>query len=156
MSESAERLKTYLDPEGIDAEFLAFGESVHTVEEAVNVSGYGVEWFTKSIVMLTADHHIIIAVVPADSRASTERIRKALGLAERPRIATAAESKTYLGQQVGGNSPLNCPHATILIEPILLARKWLLTGGGDDQSLVKIPVAELKRVVDFQEVRVRK
>jgi prolyl-tRNA editing enzyme YbaK/EbsC (Cys-tRNA(Pro) deacylase) len=156
MSDNSERMKVYLEREGIDAEFLTFAQSVHTVEEAVSVSGYAVEWFTKSIVMLTADQQPIIAVVPADRRASTERERKALGLAERPTIATAAETEAYLGQQVGGNSPLNCPNATILIDPLVLAREWTLTGGGDHQHLVKISVAELKRVVVYREVRVRK
>jgi prolyl-tRNA editing enzyme YbaK/EbsC (Cys-tRNA(Pro) deacylase) len=51
---------------------------------------------------------------------------------------------------------LNCPNATILIDPLVLAREWTLMGGGDDQHLVKISVAELKRVVVYREVRVRK
>ena len=95
-------------------------------------------------------------VVPADSRANTERVRKALSLDERPRIATAEESEQHLRQQIGGNSPLNTPNAKVLIDPKVLERDWILTGGGDNQSLVKISIPELQRIVEFETVRIRK
>lgn len=156
MSDSSNRVKRWIEDNNVNAEMLSFSERVYTVEEAVAVSGYQVERFTKSIVMLTSDERLVIALVPADARASTERVRKALGLIDRPRIVTAEESERYLGQQLGGNSPLNAPNATILIDPKVLERDWILTGGGDDRNLVKIPVAELKRVVTYTEARVRK
>jgi prolyl-tRNA editing enzyme YbaK/EbsC (Cys-tRNA(Pro) deacylase) len=83
-------------------------------------------------------------------------VRKALALAQRPRIATASESETLLGQQIGGNSPLNADNARVLIDPEVLAMDWILTGGGDARSLVRISIAELRRVVGFTEARVRK
>lgn len=156
MSELSDKMKQWIEQKKVDAEMLGFEGSVHSVQEAVAVSGYPVERFTKSIVMLTSDERLVIALVPADARASTERVRKALDLTDRPRIVTAEESERYLGQQLGGNSPLNAPNATILIDPKVLERDWILTGGGDDRNLVKIPVAELKRVVTYTEARVRK
>ncbi len=156
MSDSSNRIKRWIEDNNANAEMLSFSERVYTVEEAVAVSGYPVERFTKSIVMLTSDERLVIALVPADARASTERVRKALGLIDRPRIVTAEESERYLGQQLGGNSPLNAPNATILMDPKVLERDWILTGGGDDRNLVKIPVAELKRVVTYTAARVRK
>ncbi len=156
MSEFSDRMKQWIEEQNVDAEMLRFPDSVHSVREAVAVSGYPVEKFTKSIVMLTPDERLVIALVPADARASTERVRKALGLTDRPRIVTAEESERSLGQQLGGNSSLNAPNASILIDPKVLERDWILTGGGDDRNLVKLTVAELKRVVDYTEVRVRK
>lgn len=156
MSPHAQRLRDWLEHHGVDAEMLRFGESVHSVEEAVAASGHPVERFTKSIVMVDGAGRPIIAVVPADSRASTERVRKALDLPARPRVAEAAETEALLGQQVGGNSPLNAGTATVLVDPRVLARDWILTGGGDARTLVRISIAELRRVVPFTEVRVRK
>ena len=156
MSDSSNRITRWIEDNNVNAEMLSFSERVYTVEEAVAVSGYPVERFTKSIVMLTSDERLVIALVPADARASTDRVRKALGLIDRPRIVTSEESERYLGQQLGGNSPLNAPNATILIDSKVLERDWILTGGGDDRNLVKIPVAELKRVVTYTEARVRK
>lgn len=156
MSDFSDRVKRWIEDNNVNAEVLSFSECVRSVQEAVAVSGYPVERFTKSIVMLTPDERLVIALVPADARASTERVRKALGLSDRPRIVTAEESERFLGQQLGGNSPLNAPNASILIDPKVLERDWILTGGGDDRNLVKITVAELKRVVDYTEVRVRK
>ncbi len=156
MSEFSNKMKQWLHENNVNAEVLEFDERVRSVQEAVAVSGYPVERFTKSIVMLTSDHKLVIAVVPADARASTDRVRKALRLADRPRVVTSEESETYLGQQIGGNSPLNAANATVLIDPKVLEKEWVLTGGGDDRSLVKIPVEELKRVVVYTEARVRK
>ncbi|MFQ5995989.1 MAG: aminoacyl-tRNA deacylase, partial [Acidiferrobacterales bacterium] len=78
MSEFSNRIKQWLHENGVNAELLHFDQSVRSVQEAVQVSGYPVERFTKSIVMLTADDKVVIAVVPADARASTDRVRKAL------------------------------------------------------------------------------
>ena len=87
----SEKMKVWLEDKKVEAEFLSFDRSVHTVSDAVEVSGYPVERFTKSIVMLTSTNDVVIVVVPADCRASTERVRKVLNLDERPRTATAFE-----------------------------------------------------------------
>ena len=153
---SAQRLRVWLRENAVDAEFLAFDSSVHSVDQAVTVSGFAIEFFTKSIVMVTPDQRVVIAVVPADSRASTERVKKALALDERPRAAIAAESLQRLGQTLGGNHPFDAPSATVLLDPKVAAREWILVGGGDEHSLVKISLAELRRIVPFVEARVRK
>jgi prolyl-tRNA editing enzyme YbaK/EbsC (Cys-tRNA(Pro) deacylase) len=156
MTEFSQKIKDWLRKENVDAEWLSFEESVHSVEQAVAVSGYPVERIAKSIVMLTPAGKLVIAMVPAKFRASTERVRKFLGLDLRPRIATADEIEHHTGQQVGGNSPFNAANATILIDPGLLDQDWILTGGGDDRHLVKIAIEELRRVVIFSEARVRR
>lgn len=156
MTEYSQRIKDWLHSRNVEAEFLRFAESVHSVEEAVAVSGHPVESITKSIVLLTAAGDLVIAMVPAINRVSTERVRKLLGLDERPRIATAEEIEKHIGQQVGGNSPFNAANAKILIDPKLLEKDWILTGGGDARHLVKISTRELKRVIVYTEARVRK
>jgi hypothetical protein len=89
VSELSDKMKQWIEQQNVDAEILGFEESVRSVQEAVAVSGYPIERFTKSIVMLTSDERLVIALVPADARGSTERVRKALGLIDRPRIVTA-------------------------------------------------------------------
>ena len=150
------RMKEWIDKNGVEADFMSFSKSVHSVKEAVEATGYPQERFTKSIVILTSSNDVVVAVVPGDSRASTERVRKALNLAERPRTATASEIERHLAQLMGGNSPLNAPNARILIDPKVLEKDWIITGGGNNRSLVRISIEELRRVVDFVEVRVRK
>ncbi len=156
MSKYSGNIKKFLIENNIKAEFLKFDNSVHSVREAVEVSGFPVERFTKSIVMLTSDNDIVIAVVAAENRASTERVRKALRLCQRPRLASAEESEKYLGQQLGGNSPLPPLNAKVLIDQKVLEKEWILVGGGDDRSLVKISIEELTRVIPYTKVRVRK
>ena len=156
MSEQSQRMLEWIRDNEVEARFMRFDDSVHSVDDAVRVSGHPVERFTKSIVMLSADNAAILAVVPATSRASTDRVRKALALGQRPRIATPAQSEALLGQKVGGNSPLNAGGATVLVDPAVLEQDWFITGGGDDRCLVAISTAELRRVVSFTAVRVRK
>ena len=156
MSVFGDRIRSWIQASGVDADFLTFSSRVHTVAEAVAASGYPVDRFTKSIAMITHDGEPVIALVPADSRASTERVRKALDLADRPRTATEAESEELLGQALGGNCPFNAPRATILVDPRVFEQDWFITGGGDDRSLVRISVSEFRRVVSFTEARVRK
>ena len=156
MTEYSQSIRDWLNRENVEAEFLSFTKSVHSVEEAVSVSGHPVESISKSIVMLTPAGKLVIAMVPAVNRVSTERVRKLLELDERPRIATAEEVEKHVGQQVGGNSPFNVPNAKIFIDPRLLEKDWILTGGGDARHLVKISTQELKRVVVYTEARVRK
>lgn len=156
MTEYSQSIRDWLRREKVEAEILSFAESVHSVEEAVSVSGHPVESISKSIVMLTSAGKLVIAMVPAVNRVSTERVRKLLELDERPRIATAEEVEKHVGQQVGGNSPFNVPNAKIFIDPRLLEKDWILTGGGDARHLVKISTRELKRVVVYTEARVRK
>ncbi len=156
MTVYSRRLQNWLRQNNVEAELLSFEKSVHSVEEAVAVSGYPVERITKSIVMLTADDNIVIAMVPASKRASTERVRKFLKLKERPLIADAELIEGRIGQQAGGNSPLNAGDAIILLDPELLQIDWILTGGGDDRHLVKISIEELRNAVAHTVTRVRK
>jgi len=156
MTGYAQRIKDWLRQKNVEAELLNFEESVHSVEDTVAVTGYSAERITKSIVMLTLAGNLVIAMVPAKNRVSTERVRKFLGLDERPRMATAEEIEMHTGQKPGGNSPFNAQNAKILIDPKLLENDWIITGGGDDKHLVKISTDELKRVIDFTETRIRK
>ncbi len=156
MSKYSGSIKNFLIENNIKAEFLKFDNSVHSVREAVEVSGFPVERFTKSIVMISSDNDIVIAVVAAENRASTERVRKALSLCKRPRLASIEESEKYLGQQLGGNSPLTPLNAKVLIDQKVMEKDWVIVGGGDDHSLVKISIEELTKVVPYTEVRVRK
>lgn len=149
-------MRRWLDDHGVDAELLQFDTSVYSVEAAVAASGLPVEWFTKSMVMVAGGGEGIIAMVPAGCRASTERVRKALGLAARPRLATSREALALTGQQAGGNSPLNPGRATVLVDPKVFESDWLVTGGGDERTLVRIATAELRRVAAFTIARVRK
>jgi len=156
MTTYSQRIKDWLQNNNVDAELLSFEESVYSAQDAVLVSGHPIERISKSIVMLTSTDDLIIAMVPAKNRASTERVRKFLDLGERPRIANAEEIEKHTGQKAGGNSPLNSPNALILVDPKILENDWIVTGGGDDRHLIKISTDELRRVIVFKVARVRK
>lgn len=156
MSEYAQRQADWIKQNNVAATLLSFEQSVHSVEQAVTISGYAIEHISKSIVLQDYNNKIIIAMVPSCYRVSTERVRKALSLEQRPVTANAELIEQQLQQKIGGNSPLNAGNAEVLIDPTLLDIEWILTGGGDDKHLIKIATQELCRVVEHRVVRVRK
>ena len=80
MSEGMSDIEAWLRARNARADYLRFDESVHIVEQAARASGYPIEHFTRSIVMLASEEAPIVALIPADRRASTERMWKALDL----------------------------------------------------------------------------
>ena len=153
---SAESLSEWLKENDVEAEILSFDKSVHSVEDAIRVSGFPLEQITKSIVMVDETGSMLMALVPAKFRASSERVRKCLGHNERPRIADADEVFETLGQKIGGNAPLNLGKVNLLVDPLIFDQEWIIVGGGDDRHLIHIKSEELKRLTPFIEARVRK
>ena len=153
---ASNKIAQWLDDHNVDARLLSFEDSVHSVEDAIRVSGYPLEQITKSIVMVDENGAMVMALVPARFRASSDRVRKCLGHVVRPRIAEADEVYEVLGQKIGGNAPLNLGEVQLIIDPLIFEQEWIITGGGDDRHLVYLKTEELRRVASFIEARVRK
>lgn len=64
MTKYSENIKRWLEENEVASEFLSFDQSVHSVKEAVEVSGYPLENFTKTILMIGESGELIVAVVP--------------------------------------------------------------------------------------------
>jgi len=156
VSDYANQIGGWLRENAPEAQLLRYDTSVHSVEEAVSTSGLPLEEFTKSIAMISPEGEGIVAVVPATKRASTDRVKKALALTERPRLASPEDSLALLGQDIGGNSPLMLSAIRVLVDPLVLEREWIVVGGGHDRTLVRISVSDFERVPSFDVARVRK
>lgn len=149
-----DKLKQYMRQHNIQAEHLSFNQSCHTVEEAAEAAGTETENIVKSICMIDPADRLIVAVVHGHDRASTKKVGNALEVSA-PRLATPEEILERTGYPCGGTPPFGF-QARFLIDPRVMEKDVVYAGGGSEQSLVKIPTAELQRANSGLIVRVRK
>src|SRR3989344_8002158 len=131
-----EKLKKYLKDNNIKAEHITFNSSCHSVEEAAKAANANTDDFVKNICMIDSNGNLIIAIVKGEDRASTSRVEKALNI-ERPIVATPEEILKKTGYPCGG-TPSFSYNAKFLIDPKVMKKEQVYTGGGSENSLVKI------------------
>ena len=154
MDPYGDRLKTYMTDHNIQGEHLFFEQSTHSVEQAARAAKAAPEDFVKNICMTDSDGNLIVAIVKGEDRASTSRIGGILNT-ERPRIANAEEILEKTGYPVGGTPSFGYP-ARFLIDPKVMEKESVYTGGGSEHSLIRISTRELVRANGGQIVRIRK
>lgn len=149
-----ERLKLFIRDRGISAEHLSFDRSCHTVAEAAAAVGAPPEDLVKNICMVSEDGGFIVAIVKGEDRASTSRVAKVLNVPS-VRMATPEEVFEKTGFPCGGTPSFGFP-ATVLVDPRVLEKGHVYTGGGSENSLVRVEAAELLRASGGRVVRVRR
>ena len=153
MSQYEEKLRTYIKEHEIDAELLTFNQSTHSVADAAAAVGAEPEDFVKSIAMIGPEDQLIIAIVKGEHRASTSRVSKALKI-ERPRVAEPDEMLEKSGYPVGG-TPAFGYDAIFLIDPKVLEKDKVYSGGGSEMALTLMSPEEMQRVNGAKVARVR-
>lgn len=154
MKEFEEKLKDYMKSQNMSAQHLHFDQSCHTVQDAANAAGTSTENLVKNICMVDNEGNLIVAIVMGDDRASSSRVGKVLNI-ERPRTATSKEVLAKSGYPCGG-VPSFGYMATFIIDPKVMEKEYVFTGGGSEFSLVRIASLELQAVNKGRILRVRK
>ena len=146
------KLREYIKENAIDAEVISFQQSTHSVAEAAEAVGAEPEDFVKSICMIGTGG-LIVAIVKGEHRASTKRVSKALGI-ERPRVAEPDEMMELTGYPVGG-TPAFGYEATFLMDPKVLEKEKVYSGGGSTNALTYMTTEEMQRVNGATVARLR-
>ncbi len=147
-----EKLREYIKANAIEAKVISFQQSTHSVAEAAEAVGADPEDFVKSICMI-GSVGLIVAIVKGEHRASTKRVSKALGI-ERPKIAEPDEMLELTGYPVGG-TPAFGYEATFLIDPKVLEKEKVYSGGGSTTALTLMSTEEMLRINGAQIARLR-
>ena len=147
-----EKLREYIKKNSIEAEVISFQQSTHSVAEAAEAVGADPKDFVKSICMIGPDG-LIVAIVKGEHRASTKRVSKTLGI-ERPRIAEPEEMLELTGYPVGG-TPAFGYEATFLMDPKVLEKEKVYSGGGSTTALTFMSTEEMQRVNKAKVARLR-
>lgn len=138
MIQYEEKLKTYMIDKGIDAEHIHFEQTCHSVQEAADAAGATPDDLVKNICMVNDEGDLIVAIVKGEDRVSTSRVGKALKI-ERPRTATEEEILSKTGFPCGG-VPSFGYKATFIVDPRVMEKEYVYSGGGSEYSLVRIKV----------------
>ena len=154
MNEFEEKIKKFIQDNNIEAEHLSFKQSCHSVEEAARAANITREDFIKNICLIDSQGNLIVAIVKGEDKASMKRVAKALNI-EKPRLATPEEILEKTGYPCGGVSSFGY-QAKFLIDPRVMEKEIVYTGGGSETSLIKIPTKELQKANNGQIVRIRK
>ncbi|HZK12795.1 MAG TPA: YbaK/EbsC family protein [Atribacterota bacterium] len=154
MDSYEEKIKKYIKNNHIKAEHLSFKTSCHSVEEAVQTVNASIEDFVKNICLIDKKGNLIVAIVKGEDRVSTKKIGKVLGI-ERPRTANPQEILEKTGFICGG-VPSFGYQATFLIDPKVMEKVAVYSGGGSEKSLIKISPQELLKANQGQVIKVKK
>jgi Cys-tRNA(Pro)/Cys-tRNA(Cys) deacylase len=110
--------------------------------------------YIKSICMMCSSGNFIVAVVRGEEVASTSRVAKALNI-DTPLISNPDEVLEKAGYPCGG-VPAFGYKAIFLVDPKVMEREFIYTGGGSPYSLTKISTKVLQQINNGQVVRIRK
>lgn len=154
MNEFDVQIRTYLDSARIQAEHLIFEQSCHSVDEAARAVGAAREDLVKNICFTDGAGLFVVAIVKGEDRVSRENIESVLGKFNL-RLATPEEILSYTGYPCGGTPSFGYP-ATFLIDPRVMEKEVVYSGGGSEQSLIRISPSELQRANHGQIVRIRR
>jgi prolyl-tRNA editing enzyme YbaK/EbsC (Cys-tRNA(Pro) deacylase) len=154
MNTFEQRLQAYLEEQHIRAEHLSFDKPCHSVAEAARAVNASPEELVKNICLLDSDDQLITAIVKGEDRVSVSRIAKTLQR-EGLRLATPDEILEKTGYPCGGTPSFGYP-AIFVIDPKVMERELVFTGGGSETSLVKIRTDELVHANQGTILRIRK
>lgn len=154
MNPFEQKLLDYIKLHRIDAELLRFNQSCHSVAEAAQAVGTTQDNLVKNICLIDADVNLIVAIVKGEDRVDPGQVGIALEI-KAPRIATPAEILEKTGFPCGG-VPSFGYSARFLIDPKVMGKAIIYTGGGSPNALVKIATAELVKANQGQIVKIRK
>lgn len=154
MQEYEQKIKDYMQENNVQGQHLTFEQSCHSVEAAAKAANATPEDLVKNICLVTDEGQLIVAIVKGEDRVSTKRVGKALGMAP-PRIATPEEILAKSGYPAGG-VPSFGYEGKFIIDPRVLEKDLIYTGGGSANALIKISTPELQRVNGGLVARIRK
>ncbi len=154
MEEYEHKLKQFMADHRINGEHLSFKQSCHSVEDAAKAANCTTEDFVKNICMFDEKNNLIVAIVKGEDRVSTTQVGKHLNI-DRPRTATAAEILEKTGYPCGGTPSFGYT-AYFLIDPKVMEKTTVYTGGGSENSLVRISPQEMQKANGAQVVKMRK
>ncbi len=149
-----EKLKKWIAENNVQAEQLHFEKSCHSVAEAALAVGTDESNFVKNICMIDVQGKLIVCIVKGEDRVSTTKVGELLKI-EKPKTATPEEILEKTGYPCGG-TPSFSYQAKFLIDQRVMEKDVVYSGGGSENSLVRISTIELQKANNGKVVRIRK
>jgi Cys-tRNA(Pro) deacylase len=151
--EPVERVAGFLRRSGVEARLEEFKAGTPTAAEAARAAGCTPDQIVKTIVLL-ADGRPVVALVPGDRRADTQKIAALLG-ASTIRVAKPQEVEQATGFPPGAVAPFPLPGVErVLAERTLLAHAVVWIGAGSPRHIAAVAPSDLLRLARAEAVDV--
>lgn len=149
-----QQLETFLNNSDMDYKYFEYPESIHTVDETVRIASVTADEVTKSMIFADPNNRIVRAVVLAKDRVSSKRLRKVLGVESVTLMPP--DEVTRRTKYPPGGMPCIGYKAKTVVDPSVMERKMIYTGGGTIYSLLLVSVADFERITSPIVARIRK
>lgn len=143
---SAERVRSFLDDEGVDYDMQTHERAVTAQEVAAAEHESG--WHVAKPVILEADGELVMAVVAAACEVDLSKVTAALGAAEVGLADEDAFRDVFPDCEVGAEPPFgNVYDVPVLFDEILTDEDRLVFRGGTHDTTIGMATDDYVRVV---------
>jgi prolyl-tRNA editing enzyme YbaK/EbsC (Cys-tRNA(Pro) deacylase) len=143
--EPVERVTAYLREAGAEVRVEEFPDGTPTAQAAARAVGCELGQIVKSLVF-QCDGRPVVALVPGDRRADSEKIARAAGC-RFARIAGPDEVTEATGFDPGAVAPFPLPRVErLFIDPTLLSHRVVWIGAGSERHMASLAPTELVRL----------
>jgi len=143
--EPVERVTAYLREAGAEVRVEEFPDGTPTAQAAARAVGCELGQIVKSLVF-HCDGRPVIALVPGDRRADSDKIARAAGC-RFARIAGPDEVTEATGFEPGAVAPFPLPRVErLFIDPTLLSHRVVWIGAGSERHMASLSPTELVRL----------
>lgn len=149
---AAERVRTFLDEQGVDYEADVHPRAVDAqhLAEAEHVSG----WMVAKPVMLEADGELVMAVIPAPAMVDLDLAGEYLG-AEARLADEATFAPRFPDCESGAEPPFGSLYGVrTIVDPILRRDERLTFRAGTHDTALRVRTEDYLAVVDAEEAAV--
>ena len=151
--DGASRVAQWMAERGIGGELIRPGAPTPTVEAAASALGVTPEQVVKSLLFLV-DGVPYLVIVRGTARVDTTKLLDGIG-GKKARIARREEVERITGFPVGGTPPFAHREALpVLIDQGVLVLEEVYAGGGSEDVMLRIRVADLREVTHGRVVEV--
>jgi prolyl-tRNA editing enzyme YbaK/EbsC (Cys-tRNA(Pro) deacylase) len=146
MSDEALDFADYIVAHGLQAEIVAPGSHMPTVDAAAAAMGVPPEQIFKSILFQSPAGRCVMAVASGNARVDVRRVETLTGIVNL-KLAKPAVVFAKTGYPAGGTPPVgHRERVPVIVDTRVTAQPWGFAGGGRPELLVKIQTADIVRL----------
>ncbi len=146
MSDDALDFADYIAAQGLQAEIVAPGAHMPTVDSAAAAMGVPPEQIFKSILFQSPAGRCVLVVASGNARVDVRRVEALTGIVNL-KLAKPDVVFAKTGYPAGGTPPVgHRERIPVIVDSRVAAHPWGYAGGGRPELLVKIQAADIVRL----------
>ncbi|MBP2671791.1 MAG: Cys-tRNA(Pro) deacylase [candidate division NC10 bacterium] len=146
MSDDALDFADYIAAHGLQAEIVAPGTHMPTVDTAAAAMGVPPEQIFKSILFQSPAGRCVMVVASGNARVDVRRVESLTGIVNL-KLAKPAVVFAKTGYPAGGTPPVgHRERVPVIVDTRVAAQPWGYAGGGRAELLVRIQSADIVRL----------